>query len=62
MALLPVTIIIQWLLTNAWNGWCVVLIVVIVMGAGAQDCEGLKANRDLPAQVLKGMDMSHSSY
>ena len=62
MALLPVTIIIRWLLTNAWNGWCMVLIVVIVTGAGAQDRRALEANGGLPTQVLEGMEMSHSSY
>ena len=62
MVLLPVTIITCRLLTNAWNSWCVVLIIALATRAGAQDLEDTEVNSDLPAQVLKGMDMSHSSY
>ena len=62
MVLLLATIITCQLLTNAWNSWCVVLIIALATRAGAQDLENTEVNSDLPAQVLKGMDMSHSSY
>ena len=62
MVLLPVTIITSRLLTNAWNSWCVVLIIALATRAGAQDLEDTEGNSDLPAQILKEMDMSHSSY
>ena len=62
MVLLPATIITRRLLTNVWNSWCVVMIIVIAIKAGAQDLESTKESDDLPAQVLKGMDMSHETY
>ena len=62
MVPLPVTIITHRLLTNACNSWCVVLIIALASRAGAQDLEDAEVTSDLPAQVLKGMDMSHSSY
>ena len=62
MVLLPATIITRRLLTNAWNSWCVVLIIALATRVGAQDLEDTEVNSDLPAQVLAGMDMSHSSY
>ena len=62
MVPLPVTIITRRLLTNARNSWCVVLIIALASRAGAQDLEDAEVTSDLPAQVLKGMDMSHSSY
>ena len=39
MVLLPATIITRRLLTNVWNSWCVVMIVVIAARVGAQDLE-----------------------
>ena len=62
MVSLPVTIITCRLLTNACNSWCAVLIIALASRAGAQDLEDAKVTSDLPAQVLKEMDMSHSSY
>ena len=51
MVLLPVTIITRRLLTNAWNSWCVVLIIALATRARAQDLEDTEVNSDLPAQV-----------
>ena len=62
MVLLPVTIITRWLLTNACNSSGVVLVMVLIARVGDQDLEDTEANSGLPAQVLKGMDMSHGSY
>ena len=62
MVSLPVTIITRQLLTNAHNSWCVVLIIALASRARAQDLEDTEVTSDLPAQVLKGMNMSHSSY
>ena len=62
MVLLPATIITRKLLTNVWNSWCVVMIIVIATKAGAQDLESIIEPDELPAQVLKGMDMSHETY
>ena len=62
MVLFTVTIITCRLLTNAWNSWCVVLIIALGTRAVAQDLEDTEVNSDLPAQVIKVMDMSHSSY
>ena len=62
MVLIPVTIITNRLLTNAWNSWCVVLIIALATRIGAQDLEDTEVSSDIPAQVLAGMDMSHSSY
>ena len=59
---LPTTTITRWLLTNVCNSWCAVLIIALASRAGAQDLEDAEVTSDLPAQVLKGMDMSHSSY
>ena len=49
MVLLPVTIITRRLLTNAWNSWCVVLIIVLAARVGAQDVEDVEVTSDLPA-------------
>ena len=38
------------------------MIIVIATGVGAQNLENAEDSSDLPAQVLKGMDMSHDSY
>ena len=62
MVLLPATIITRRLLTNAWNSWCVVMIIVLAARVGAQNIEDAEASSDLPAQVLEGMDMSHATY
>ena len=62
MVLLPATIITRRLLTNVWKSWCVVLIIVMASRVGAQDIEDTETSSDLPAQVLKGMDMSHATY
>ena len=62
MVPLLITIITRRLLTNACNSWCVVLIIALASRARAQDLEDAEVTSDLPAQVLKGMDMSHSSY
>ena len=62
MVLLPATIITRRLLTNAWNSWCIVLIIVLATRTGPQDLEDTEVTSELPAQVLKGMDMSHSTY
>ena len=62
MVLLPATIITRRLLTNVWNSWCVVLIIVLATRIEAQDLEDTEVNSDLLAQVLAGMDMSHGSY
>ena len=59
MILLPTTIITRRLLTNVWNSWCIVMIIVIATEARAQDIETLTETNELPPQVLKGMDMSH---
>ena len=37
MVLLPATIITHRLLTNVWNSWCVVMIIVIATKVRAQD-------------------------
>ena len=62
MVLLPATIITRRLLTNIWNSWCIVMIFVIATKARAQDLESIIEPDELPAQVLKGMDMSHETY
>ena len=62
MVLLPATIITRRLLTNAWNSWCVVPVIVLATRIEAQDLEDTEANSDLPTQVLAGMDMSHGLY
>ena len=62
MALLPTTVITRRVLTKIWTSWCVILIIALATRAGAQDPEGTEANSNLPVQVIKGMDMSHSSY
>ena len=62
MVLLLATIITRRLLTNAWNSWCVVMIIVLIIRVGAQSIEDAEASSDLPAQVLEGMDMSHATY
>ena len=62
MVLLPATIITRRLLTNAWNSWCVVMIIVLASRVRAQNIEDTEASSDLPAQVLEGMDMSHATY
>ena len=56
MVLLLATIITRRLLTNIWNSWCVVMIIVVATKAGAQDLETPIEPNKLPAQVLKGMD------
>ena len=38
------------------------MIIVIATNAGALDLESIIEPDDLPAQVLKGMDMSHEAY
>ena len=38
------------------------MIIVIVTRVGAQNIENSEDSSDLPAQVLKGMDMSHATY
>ena len=62
MILLPTTTITRRLLTNAWNSWCIVMIIVIATEARAHDLETLTDTNNLPPQVLKGMDMSHKAY
>ena len=62
MALYPAVIITRRLLTNAWSSWGVVMVIALVARARAQDLEDNETNSSLPAQVLKGMDMSHGSY
>ena len=62
MVLLPATIITRRLLTNIWNSWCVILIIVLATRIEAQDLEDTEGNSDIQAQVLAGMDMSHGSY
>ena len=62
LVLYPAAIITRQLLTNAWNSWCVVLIIVLATGIEAQDLENTETNSDIPTQVLAGMDMSHGSY
>ena len=57
MVLLPATIITRQLLTNAWNSWCIVLIIVLATRTGAQDSGDTEVTGE-----LKGMDMSHSTY
>ena len=37
-----------------------VMIIVIAARVGAQNVEDTEASSDLPAQVLKGMDMSYA--
>ena len=39
-----------------------VMIINLAARVRAQDVEDAEASSDLPAQVLKGMDMSHSTY
>ena len=36
------------------------MIIVIAARVGTQDLENIEDSSDLPAQVLKGMDMSHA--
>ena len=62
LVLYPAAIITRRLLTNAWNSWCVVLIIVLATRIEAQDLENTETNSDIPTQVLAGMDMSHGSY
>ena len=38
------------------------MIIELASRAGAQDLEDPEVTSDLPPQVLKGMDMSHSSF
>ena len=38
------------------------MVIVIATRVGAQDLENSRDSDDLPAQVLKGMDMSHEAY
>ena len=49
MVLLPVTIITRRLLTNAWNSWGVVLVMILITGVGAQDLGEIEADSGLPA-------------
>ena len=62
MVLLPATIITRRLLTNVWNSWCIVMIIVIATQVRAQDLETPAKTDELPPQVRKGMDMSHQAY
>ena len=62
MVLLPATIITRRLFTDTWKSWCVVLSIALAPRIRAQDLEDIEVSSDLPAQVLLGMDMSHSSY
>ena len=62
MVLLPATIIPRRLVTNAWNSWCIVMLIVIATEARAQNLETLTGTNGLPPQVLQGMDMSHEAY
>ena len=61
MILLPATIITRRLLTNVWNSWCIVMIIIITAKVRAQDIETLTETDKLHPQVLKGMDMSHQA-
>ena len=60
MVLLPATITHR-LLTNIWNSWCVVMIIIVATKAGAQDLESIMEPDSLPTQVLKEIDMSHET-
>ena len=62
LVLYPAAIITRRLLTNAWNSWCVVMIIVLATQTGAQDLEDIEVSSIPPNQVLAGMDMSHGSY
>ena len=62
MVLLPATIITRRILTNVWNSWCIVMVIVIATRVGAQDLGNSEDPDNLPAQILKGMDMSHEAY
>ena len=61
MVLLPATIIACRILLNAWNSWCIVMLVVIVIEASAQDPEALTGIDRLPPQC-RGLDMSQEAY
>ena len=61
MVLLPTTIIAHRMLLKAWNSWCIVMLVVIVIEASAQDPEALTVIDRLPPQC-RGLDMSHEAY
>ena len=62
MVLVPTTIVTRRMLLNAWNGWCIVMLIIIITGVSVQD-PGSTPNVDgLPPQVHKGMKMSHEAY
>ena len=62
MVLVPATIVAHRMLLNTWNGWCIVMLIIIITGASAQDMESPPGTDGLPPQVRKGMDMSHEAY
>ena len=37
MVLVPATIIAHRMLLNTWNGWCIVLLILIITGVSAHD-------------------------
>ena len=62
MILIPATIVTPRMLLNTWNGWRIVMLIIIITGASAQYLESPPGVDSLPPQVRKGIDMSHEAY
>ena len=62
MVHVPATIVTRRMLLNAWNGWFIVMLIIIITGVSVQDPGSTPNGDGLPPQVRKGMDMSHKAY